>query len=218
MTEFIKRLITSFFLGGIFWLSFVYMPPIFFSFILLAILMVIIRFEWHHFFSAHQLSHWFMMPLYPILPFVLLIVMNQDPLYHDLLLELFLIVASADTGAYIIGSAFGKHKIAPSISPNKSWEGFAGGYVFATTALLFLILYEQNRIVPLWIMLGFTLIICTLALLGDLFESWLKRRAGIKNSGNILPGHGGFLDRFDGIMFAVIFFYIFKDKLVLLFG
>ena len=144
--------------------------------------------------------------------------MNQDPQYHDLLLELFLIVASLDTGSYIIGSAFGKHKIAPGISPNKTWEGFLGGYVFAAVALSFLIIYEQGKLLPLWIILGFTLIICLLALCGDLFESWLKRRARIKHSGNMLPGHGGFLDRFDGLMFAVFFFYLFKDQLIKLFG
>ncbi|GMU19837.1 MAG: hypothetical protein AMXMBFR12_10280 [Candidatus Babeliales bacterium] len=63
----------------------------------------------------------------------------------------------------------------------------------------------------------FTLLVCILSLIGDLFESWLKRRAGIKDSGTMLPGHGGFLDRFDGILFTVIFFYIFKDYLVKLF-
>jgi len=201
-----------------FWLSFIFMPPIIFSLVLLAILLVIIRFEWRRFFSTHKLTHWLIMPVYPILPFILLILINQDPRYHDLLLPLFVIVASADTGSYIIGSAFGRHKIAPSISPNKTWEGFAGGYLFASTALAFLVIYEQSRLLPLWIIMGFSLAICILALLGDLFESALKRRAGIKDSGTMLPGHGGFLDRFDGIMFAAIFFYIFKDQLIVLFS
>ena len=144
--------------------------------------------------------------------------MNQNPKYHDLLLELFIIVASLDTGSYIVGNLIGKHKICPRISPKKSWEGFLGGYLLATFNLSILVIYEQGILLPWWQIMGFTLIICVLALCGDLFESWLKRRAGIKHSGNMLPGHGGFLDRFDGILFAVFFFYIFKDQLVKLFG
>ncbi|HEB41986.1 MAG TPA: phosphatidate cytidylyltransferase, partial [Candidatus Dependentiae bacterium] len=113
-------------------------------------------------------------------------------------------------------TATGKHKIASFISPNKTWEGALGGYIFACIGL-FLIVWEQEIIKPWWFILGFTLTVCTLSLIGDLFESWLKRRTHIKDSGTYLPGHGGFLDRFDGIMFAVFFFYIFRDLLISLF-
>lgn len=218
MTEFVQRLITSFILGALFWISFIYLPPIYFSLILLSILILIMIFEWRRFFAIYQFTYWVTLPFYPMLPFMLLIFMNQDPLYHDLLLELFIIVASLDTGSYIVGSLFGAHKICPRISPQKTWEGFIGGYILAVLSLCFLVLYEQGKLLPLWIIMGFTLIICILALCGDLFESWLKRRAGIKHSGTMLPGHGGFLDRFDGILFAVFFFYLFKDQLVQLFG
>ncbi len=218
MKEFIQRIITSFILGASFWISFIYLPPIYFSCILLGILAIIIFFEWRRFFKIQGLSFWLMLPFYPILPFALLIYMNQHPLYHDLLFELFLLVASCDSGSYIVGNLIGKHKIWPTISPKKTWEGFAGGFVFATIGLALLIRYEQGKLLPLWIIAGFSLIICILALLGDFFESWLKRHAHIKHSGTMLPGHGGFLDRFDGIMFAVFFFYIFKDQLVKLFG
>lgn len=218
MTEFFQRLATSFFLGGCFWLSFIYFPPICFSFVLFAILIMIIVFEWRRFFAIYKFTYWVTLPFYPVLPFVLLILMNQDPRYHDLLLELFVIIASLDTGSYIVGTLIGRHKIAPQISSKKTWEGFMGGYISATIALSFLVIYEQGKLLPIWQLMGFTLIICILGLCGDLFESWLKRRAGIKHSGTMLPGHGGFLDRFDGIMFAVFFFYIFKDQLVKLFG
>ena len=211
-------MLTSVILGACFWISFIYLPPVYFSFVLLTILLFIILFEWKRFFTTHQLSYWLIMPLYPILPFALLIYMNQSPLYHELLFDLFVLVASHDTGSYIVGTLIGKHTIWPSISPQKTWEGFFGGFAFATIGFALLVWYEQEQMHPWWVIAGFSLIICSLALFGDFFESWLKRRARIKDSGTALPGHGGFLDRFDGILFAVFFFYIFRDYLVTLFG
>lgn len=216
--NFLKRVVTSFILGLGFWLSFIYLPPVYFSLILALILLRIILFEWVQFFNVHHWSFWLILPLYPILPFALLILMNQDPIYRGLLLELFIIVASLDTGSYMVGTLFGKHRIAPAVSQNKTWEGFAGGYLFALIGLSAFVWYEQQTMLPLWFLMGFTLIVCLLALAGDLFESWLKRMAGLKDSGDILPGHGGFLDRFDGIMFATFFFYAFKTYLVKIFG
>jgi phosphatidate cytidylyltransferase len=99
------------------------------------------------------------------------------------------------------------------VSPGKTWEGFLGGYLFALCGLR-LWLWEYNDQKPLWFLAIFTLLICITSLLGDLFESWLKRRANIKDSGNILPGHGGFLDRFDGILFTVFFFFLFRSWLI----
>lgn len=217
LTTFAKRLITGFILGLLFWLSFVSLPPIFFSFVLASILILIIIFEWKNFFNIRKLSYWLIMPFYPILPFALLILMNQSTRYHPLLFILFIIVSSFDTGSYLIGSALGKHIIAPHISPNKTWEGVMGGWIFACIGL-FLVLWELAKPQPVWFLIIFTLFACTLSLIGDLFESWLKRRAHIKDSGTMLPGHGGFLDRFDGILFTVFFFYIFKEYLVRLFG
>lgn len=216
LTQFAKRLLTGFMLGVGFWTLFAYLPPIYFSLVLGIILTLIIVYEWKNFFDVTNLSFWLIMPFYPILPFAFLISMNQNPAHHALLFVLFIIVFSFDTGSYLIGSAFGYHKIAPTISPKKSWEGVAGGWIFACIGLI-LVLWELGKSKsPLFIM-TFTLLVCVLSLIGDLFESWLKRRAGIKDSGTMLPGHGGFLDRFDGILFTVIFFYIFKDYLVKLF-
>ncbi len=218
MAEFITRVLTSLVLGSCFWISFAYMPHIYFSGILIGILLVIILFEIRRLLPAGRFSFWVLVFFYPVLPFALLIYMNQHSLYHNLLLELFLLVASYDSGSYIVGSLLGRNKIAPSISPQKTWEGVVGGYFFAVISLSFLVLYEQGKLISWWIILGFCLIVCTLAFFGDLFESWLKRRAHIKHSGSWLPGHGGFLDRFDGIMFAVFFFFIFRNTLVGLFG
>jgi phosphatidate cytidylyltransferase len=218
MTELIKRLITSIILGTIFWFAFIMLSPIYFSLILIGILCFIIFFEWRTLFNITGLSYWLILPLYPILPFALLIYLNQHPMYHALLLDLFILVASFDTGSYIGGTLFGKHPIIPKISPKKTWEGVLCGYIFATIGFILLIRYEQGKLLPWHFMLGFSAVICLLSFLGDLFESWLKRRAQVKHSGNSLPGHGGFLDRFDGIMFAVFFFYIFKNQLVPLLG
>ncbi len=218
MTEFITRVVTGLILGSCFWISFIFLPPIYFSCLLVAVLSIIMLFEWRRLFPARPILYWLLWPLYPVLPFVLLIYLNQHPLYHNLLLELFVLVASFDTGSYIVGTLLGKRLIAPTTSPGKTWEGAIGGYIFALIGLSLLVIYKQGKMIPWWILLGFTLIVCLLSFLGDLFESWLKRRAHIKHSGRMLPGHGGFLDRFDGILFVTFFFFLFRDQLVALFG
>lgn len=217
ITTFAKRLLTGFFLGFLFWTLFAYLPPIYFSCVLGVILILIIIFEWKNFFNIENLSFWLIMPFYPILPFALLIAMNQNPHYHSLLFILFIIVFSFDTGSYLIGTTLGFHKLAPAISPGKTWEGAIGGWIFAMIGLV-LVLWELGKSASWHLISLFCLFVCTLSLIGDLFESWLKRRAGIKDSGTLLPGHGGFLDRFDGILFTVFFFFIFKSYLIKLFG
>jgi phosphatidate cytidylyltransferase len=217
LSSFAKRIVTGLVLGIVFWTLFAYLPPIYFSMVLGFILLLIIIFEWKNFFSIKKLSYWLVMPLYPILPFTFLIAMNQNPAYHSLLFILFIIVFSFDTGSYFVGTTIGFHKLAPKISPGKTWEGVLGGWLFACIGLV-LVLWELGTSKPWWFIGFFSLMVCLLSLIGDLFESWLKRRAGIKDSGTLLPGHGGFLDRFDGILFAVIFFYMFRNYLVRLFG
>jgi len=217
INNFIQRTITGLVLGLGFWIALVYAPAFIFSGILLAILLIILITEWCNFFTITSPLFWLVMPFYPILPFALLIYLNHNPIYHHLLLVLFIIVSSLDTGSYLIGSALGYHRIWPNVSPNKSWEGFFGGYLIACIWLT-LLLYEFNNMQPWWVIMGFTFIVSILALAGDLFESWLKRRVQLKDSGCLLPGHGGFLDRFDGILFAVFFFYLFRDSLINIFN
>lgn len=216
MRTFITRMITALALGLLFWLSFIYLPPIYFSAVLVAILVQIIIFEWTRLFNMHRWAFWLLLPFYPVLPFILLIIMNQEPLYRHLLFVLFILVSSFDTGSYIVGKFLGRHKILPKVSPNKTWEGFAGGLIFATIGLTWL-LWEFEALIPWWGIALFSFVICFLSLTGDLFESWLKRRAHVKDTGSILPGHGGFLDRFDGILFTAVFFYIFKSQLIKIF-
>ena len=118
-----------------------------------------------------------------------------------------------DTGAYFIGRAMGKHKLAPSISVGKTWEGAIGGLICAILGAM-LIATVLNFISPFtfkyWqiVLLGF--VVGLFAQLGDLVESLLKRNMGVKESGNLLPGHGGILDRFDSLIFvgAVVYYYV----------
>ncbi|HEX7181912.1 MAG TPA: phosphatidate cytidylyltransferase [Thermoanaerobaculia bacterium] len=113
---------------------------------------------------------------------------------------LFAIVWLGDTAAYYIGSRFGRHKMAPVISPKKSWEGAAAGFV---TSLLAAAVWSLWRLERLDLrLLGLAAAVAVAAQVGDLIESMIKRSAGVKDSGNILPGHGGALDRIDALLFA----------------
>ncbi len=125
-----------------------------------------------------------------------------------LVLSIFFIIWTNDSGAYIIGSLLGKHKLAPAISPKKTWEGAIGGFAFSM--LLPLLLPENFLPFDMTTRLILTLIIVISSTLGDLFQSKLKRSVNIKDSGNILPGHGGILDRIDSMLFAfpAVFIYL----------
>lgn len=212
MKDLIQRIITSLILGTTFWVSFIYLPPRIFSFILIAILLHIIMVEWKTVFPIRSYQSWLLVPLYPTLSFVAMIKINENPEHHHLLLYLFIMLAGFDAASYIVGSLLGRHLIMPSISPGKTWEGFIGGYFFALIGF-WLVAWERGSSVPLLMMIVFTAGTAILALIGDLFESYLKRRASIKDSGTILPGHGGFLDRFDGILFATFLFYVMRNWL-----
>lgn len=126
---------------------------------------------------------------------------------------LFVLIWSSDTFAYLTGKFFGKHKMAPRISPKKTWEGFAGGVVL-TLVLGFFV--EQNfpELRGNWMIVGF--LVSVFAPLGDLVESQLKRSFAVKDSGNIIPGHGGVLDRLDSFIICapVIYLYFILEKLV----
>jgi len=111
-------------------------------------------------------------------------------------------VFAADTGAFFVGRTLGRHRMAPAISPNKSWEGFVGG-VFAAIGMAFVILYKDRDeflTIPESLVLG--LVIALAAVLGDLFESAVKRDLDVKDSGRVLGGHGGMLDRLDSLLWA----------------
>lgn len=129
---------------------------------------------------------------------------EQSGIAHVMLL--LAMVWSYDIGAFVIGSLWGRHKMAPVLSPNKSWEGVLGGFSFA---------FITANLATFWLPLGrlevfvLSLAVSAATQLGDLFESKLKRLAKVKDSGSILPGHGGLLDRIDGLLFALPVFYFY---------
>ena len=120
-------------------------------------------------------------------------------------LYLILLIWSSDTFAYFTGYFFGKHKMAPQLSPKKTYEGLVGG-IIGTVALSYLLtLWLHISMTPYQSILIGTFVACA-APLGDLFESAVKRHVGVKDAGNLLPGHGGILDRFDSFLFVMIAF------------
>lgn len=129
-----------------------------------------------------------------------------------LLLYVFLLVWGADSGAYFAGRAFGKHKLAPKVSPGKSWEGAIGGVITsAIIAVIFLNVTPENvfgRELNTSAFIVLSVITVAISILGDLSESMFKRQAGIKDSSNLIPGHGGILDRIDSLTAAVPVFAI----------
>jgi len=126
---------------------------------------------------------------------------------------LLLVVAAGDTGAFYVGSYFGKHKLCPAVSPKKTIEGSLGGLA---ANVIIGALYQMLFMPSLSLALGivFALVVGAVGQAGDLFESEFKRAAGVKDSGKLLPGHGGFLDRIDALLFAAPIAFLLKDYLL----
>ncbi|WP_412990189.1 phosphatidate cytidylyltransferase [Pediococcus siamensis] len=126
----------------------------------------------------------------------------------SMLLYILFVIWSTDSGAYMIGKRLGKHKLAPHISPNKTWEGSIGGSIVATViGTIFLAFYPTQYNFLLMILL--TLVFSITGQFGDLIESALKRYFSVKDSGNILPGHGGIFDRFDSMLLVLPVVHLF---------
>jgi phosphatidate cytidylyltransferase len=123
------------------------------------------------------------------------------------------LVALCDTGAFYAGTFFGKHKLCPSVSPGKTMEGFFGGMAVTVAGGLG-IRYAFFPSYPVETMVIFLMAVSMVGPLGDLFESALKRTGGVKDSGSIIPGHGGILDRIDALMFVAPVAYVFKTYLL----
>jgi phosphatidate cytidylyltransferase len=132
----------------------------------------------------------------------------SQQLSAHLLSFFFLVIMGADTGAYYVGRAFGKHKLAPKISPGKTWEGVAGG-MLAALLLAALSHFWFFRDLPLKWALSLAAVMTGLGIIGDLTESAFKRSAGAKDAAKILPGHGGVLDRLDSLLFNAPLIYYF---------
>ena len=151
--------------------------------------------------------------LYAALPFALLNMLTTfGPAAYNYImpLSIFIFLWCSDSGAYFVGSAIGRRKLFERISPKKSWEGSIGGGVLALIAAYILSIYYPTLGTFEW--MGMAAVVVVTGTYGDLIESCMKREMGIKDSGNILPGHGGILDRFDSAILAipsvVIYLYI----------
>lgn len=164
--------------------------------------------------AVHDLSYTMLGQMYVALPLSIINVLafrtatdGNIHFYYLLPLSVFIFLWTSDTGAYCVGSLFGKHKLFPRISPAKSWEGSIGGGFLVLVAAFLVSLLDQNHgnlsglNTLQWLGLG--LVVTVFGTWGDLVESLIKRTLGIKDSGTILPGHGGMLDRFDSSLLAI---------------
>lgn len=146
---------------------------------------------------------------YVALPFALIniIIFYHGAYGYQIMLGLLVIIWASDTGAYFAGSLFGRTKLFERISPKKSWEGSIGGAIVAVGLAIFISNYYTDLNLIEWISVA--LIVVVTGTYGDLVESLFKRSMAIKDSGNVIPGHGGFLDRFDSLILSVPFVVVF---------
>ncbi|WP_206810218.1 phosphatidate cytidylyltransferase [Paradesulfitobacterium ferrireducens] len=158
-------------------------------------------------FDLHSALYNFLSMFYPVALMSHLYLVRELPSGIKWAFLTFFLVWSTDTGAYIIGRSLGRHLLAPKVSPKKTVEGSVGG--FLTSVGVGLILWRSMGGAPLEVFLGLAVIVGITAQVGDLFESALKRSAQVKDSGSLIPGHGGILDRFDSFMFALPLVYYF---------
>ena len=157
-----------------------------------------------------NIAYTMMSQLYVALPFALFNLLafqsaeDSDFTQYNFILPLsvFVFIWVNDTGAYCTGMLFGRHRLFERISPKKSWEGSIGGCIFSLLAAWGISLFFGD-VMSVWKWLGLALVIVVFGTWGDLTESLVKRTLGIKDSGNILPGHGGMLDRFDSTIMAI---------------
>lgn len=147
--------------------------------------------------------------LYITIPFILLLLLPnfKNPSEHKIIISIFIMIWCNDTFAYLVGKTIGKNKLMERISPKKTIEGFIGGVVFTILSSIIISYFYTFFSVTLWVVTA--LLISIFGTLGDLIESKFKREAGIKDSGTIMPGHGGILDRLDSVIFVTPFIYIF---------
>jgi phosphatidate cytidylyltransferase len=147
-------------------------------------------------------------PVYVCLPLAMLMIMHRYPQGNIWIFFLLAVIFVNDTGAFYFGRLFGKHSLYKAISPRKTWEGAIGGTVSSViVALWFLLIFRLHKIDT-----GIVALVLSLSIagqIGDLTESMIKRSHGVKDSGGILPGHGGILDRIDGLLFATPILYMY---------
>lgn len=150
--------------------------------------------------------------VYIVVPFSLMNYIVFDPETHTfqsfIVVGFFILIWTYDTGAYVFGMLFGKHRLFERISPKKSWEGLVGGLFCSIGAAMIIASFDHAMGKTEWLVIAF--IIVVFGTYGDMVESLFKRSVNVKDSGKMLPGHGGMLDRFDSLLFAApaIFAYL----------
>ncbi len=195
-------------------LAIIYVGPPFFN-ILIGVCALILAWEWSRMHSLKKAmgNHadsiavrglWLAIgAVYILAASAALIWLRQDEaIGRELVFWLLIVVWASDTGAYMTGSLIGGPKLAPSISPKKTWSGLIGGVACAGAASGIMIIFVDIKSPGLMIVGG--ALLGAVAQLGDLFESWIKRRCGVKDASNIIPGHGGLFDRVDGLLAAAL--------------
>ena len=167
-------------------------------------------------YKVDTISKYLFLLGYIILPFIIITkipfgIKGYNP---KIIIGIFILIWTNDTFAYIVGKSIGKHKLYEKISPKKTIEGFLGGIVFAVIAsYLIATYYIEGKQTAQFIWLGFALIVGIFGTIGDLIESKFKRIANVKDSGTIMPGHGGILDRLDSVIFVAPFIFLFYQLL-----
>jgi phosphatidate cytidylyltransferase len=210
----LQRIITSVFAGSLFTVCFIY-TPVLFTYVLIILLVLSLTLEWPQ-FTLKQPKLWLLTPFYPITPWIIMIILSAGSEHQRFLLALiYCTVFAFDTGAWVAGNLIGKHLLCPHISPKKTWEGFIGGFLSVLLILYGASIYSFTLVHTLYTRILIALTISIIATIGDLFESKLKRIASIKDSGNLLPGHGGLLDRFDGVLWVTFSAYLYQSWLIL---
>ncbi|WP_432671285.1 phosphatidate cytidylyltransferase [Flavobacterium sp. SM2513] len=167
-------------------------------------------------FKIETISKYLYLLGYIILPFIIItkIPFGLKGYNPKIIIGIFILIWTNDTFAYIVGKSIGKHKLYEKISPKKTIEGFLGGIVFAMIASHFIATYYiEGKEIAQFIWLGFALIVGIFGTIGDLIESKFKRVANVKDSGAIMPGHGGVLDRLDSVIFVAPFIFLFYQLL-----
>ncbi len=159
--------------------------------------------------TSSKLGHYFLALSYIAIPFALLIQIPfiQGDYHPKIILGVFILIWISDSFAYLVGSTIGRTKLYEKISPNKTVEGALGGLIAAIVASYFLSKYVTDLSTTSWMIIAS--IVVVFGILGDLIESKFKREAGVKDSSNFIPGHGGFLDRLDSIIFVAPFVYVY---------
>ena len=187
-----------------------YLPGyIIYTFTIISVVIPFVNYFINEKISKEDISNFFLSTIYIILPFGLLL---RIPFSHGsydatIIIAVFIFIWTNDSFAYIVGKSIGKHKLIERISPNKTIEGFIGGIV-ATNIMAYIIsIYYPNLNMLHWFILAN--ITGLFAVMGDLVESKFKRLANVKDSANVIPGHGGFLDRLDSLILVAPFVYLY---------